>query len=284
MSLSTPASLDLPQQSRALETTERPARAPGFPWTLMKIELRRMLRNKRTLIFSLLFPIGVYVAVTASLSVSDQPLEPGVRANVAAYILVSMGLYAAIAATTAAGASVAIERASGWSRRLRVTPLRPTNYVMVKVLVALLMGLLALSVTVGFGLAQGKAVLETSSLVQSVGFMMLGGLIFAAFGVFMGYLLVSDSVMQVLGPVLAVLAICGGLFSGPIEPGSTFEKIAQFTPIWGISGLVHWPLSLSINGGHTQALDWRWVVNVVAWLVIFLVGAAWRFRRDTARV
>ena len=28
----------------------------------------------------------------------------------------------------------------------------------------------------------------------------------------------------------------------------------------------------------------RPVVNVVVWLVIFVAGAVWRFRRDTARV
>jgi len=28
----------------------------------------------------------------------------------------------------------------------------------------------------------------------------------------------------------------------------------------------------------------RWVVNIVAWLAIFAVGAIWRFSKDTARV
>jgi ABC-2 type transport system permease protein len=40
---------------------------------------------------------------------------------------------------------------------------------------------------------------------------------------------------------------------------------------------VHWPLT----GG---AMDVWWVVNAVAWLVIFTAGAVWRFRKDTARV
>jgi ABC-2 type transport system permease protein len=39
---------------------------------------------------------------------------------------------------------------------------------------------------------------------------------------------------------------------------------------------------------HTPLLgngvDWTWVVNVLAWLIIFTAGAAWRFRKDTARV
>jgi ABC-2 type transport system permease protein len=27
-----------------------------------------------------------------------------------------------------------------------------------------------------------------------------------------------------------------------------------------------------------------WIVNLLAWLAIFGLGAAWRFRKDTARV
>ena len=40
----------------------------------------------------------------------------------------------------------------------------------------------------------------------------VGALVFAAFGLFMGYLLPSENVMQILGPVLALLAFVGGLF------------------------------------------------------------------------
>ena len=40
----------------------------------------------------------------------------------------------------------------------------------------------------------------------------VGALVFAAFGLFMGYLLPSENVMQILGPVLALLAFFGGLF------------------------------------------------------------------------
>ena len=41
--------------------------------------------------------------------------------------------------------------------------------------------------------------------------------------------------------------------------------------------LAHAPLT----GG---SMDGWWFVNLLAWLLIFSAGAAWRFRRDTARV
>jgi ABC-2 type transport system permease protein len=47
--------------------------------------------------------------------------------------------------------------------------------------------------------------------------------------------------------------------------------------MYGLSELAHGPLTGNTPG--TAA-----VVNVLVWLVLFAGGAAWRFRRDTARV
>ena len=58
----------------------------------------------------------------------------------------------------------------------------------------------------------------------------VGSLVFAALGLFVGYLMPSQNVMQILGPALAILAMLGGLFM-PIEiMGDTFGHIAKFTP------------------------------------------------------
>jgi ABC-2 type transport system permease protein len=102
-------------------------------------------------------------------------------------------------------------------------------------------------------------------------------LVFAAFGLFMGYLLPSENVMQILGPVLAVLAFAGGLFAPLDTFGHTFATIAKFTPVYGVGELARYPLT------HDGTL-WLAVLNVVVWTLIFSIGAMWRFRRDTARV
>ncbi len=68
----------------------------------------------------------------------------------AAYILVSMALYGAALTAAAGGSMVAMERAMGWSRQLRLTPLNPVVYIVMKALVALAMGAIAiLAVNVG---------------------------------------------------------------------------------------------------------------------------------------
>ena len=109
----------------------------------------------------------------------------------------------------------------------------------------------------------------------SLGLAWVGSVVFAAFGLFMGYLLPAENVMQILGPVLALLAFAGGLFV-PLGDG-LFADIAKVVPTYGLAEIVRAPLT-----GDAPSI-WA-VVNVVGWAAVFVGGAAWRFRRDTARV
>jgi ABC-2 type transport system permease protein len=102
-------------------------------------------------------------------------------------------------------------------------------------------------------------------------------LVFAAFGLFMGYLLPSENVMQILGPVLGLLSFAGGLIVPVDQLGHTFATIAEFTPVYGVGEIARYPL---VHGGTL----WVAALNVAAWTAIFAAGAIWRFRRDTARV
>ena len=89
--------------------------------------------------------------------------RPG-SGNVAAYILVSMALYGAALTAAAGGSMVALERALGWSRQLRLTPLNPVAYIVMKAIVALAMGALAIAAVNVVGILQGKAEMPTRRL------------------------------------------------------------------------------------------------------------------------
>ena len=82
--------------------------------------------------------------------------------------------------------------------------------------------------------------------------------------------------MQVVGPLMALLAFLGGMFI-PLTPGSTMDRIGSFTPMYGLHNLALWPMG-------AETFSWWWVVNVLTWLGVFLGGAAWKMGRDTARV
>ena len=111
---------------------------------------------------------------------------------------------------------------------------------------------------------------------------LVGSLVFAAFGLFMGYLIPSDNVMQILGPGMAILGFLGGLFQGPVDTDSIIGKVQMCSPIYGLSQIAHWPITDGPEG--REPFDVWWVINLVVWAVIFTAGAVWRFRKDTARV
>ena len=247
----------------------------GFNLTFLAIEVRRLLRNRRTTIFTLILPVVFYLLFRNGRR-GGQPVD-GTSLN--AYVMVSMGVYGAMIASTAGGAMVAVERALGWSRQLRLTPLRPFAYMAIKVLSAMVLSLMSVTAVFAVGALTGVRMPAMDWILCGV-LAWAGSLVFATFGLFMGYLFPSENVMQIIGPVLALSAFFGGIFiplnkMGPAS--STFQAIAPFTPTYGVGEIARSPL---IGSGPTV----RSVVNIMLWTAAFVIGAATLFRRDTQRV
>jgi ABC-2 type transport system permease protein len=80
-----------------------------------------------------------------------------------------------------------------------------------------------------------------------------------------------------LGPVLGILAFAGGLFVPVDQMGSTFATLAKFSPTYGVGEIARYPLTHDGDLGIAA-------VNVLVWTAVFVVGAAMRYRKDTARV
>lgn len=268
MSTTSPASAVLPTSSVGV-----PRRSPldGFNRTFLRIEMLRLVRNRRTVFFALVMPPAFFLIFGSPSTYRTMSAGHG---NVTAYIMISMAVYGAMLATTSGGAMVSVERSLGWSRQLRLTPLRPLAYILTKVLIAMALGLASVVIVYSVGYLAG-AQADTTVWVESAVVAWLGSSVFAAFGLFMGYLLPAENVMQVLGPVLALLAFAGGLFV-PLTDG-VFATIAKFTPLYGLAELSRAPLG---DPGWSLTA----VVNLVAWAVVFVTGAAVMFRSDTARV
>jgi ABC-2 type transport system permease protein len=197
--------------------------------------------------------------------------------NVSAFIMISLALYGAVLATTSGGAMVSIERAAGWSRQLRLTPLSPAAYITIKMLTAMVLGAASVIVVYVVGMLSGKPSMPGYLWVATALSVWVGSLVFAAFGLFMGYLLPTENVMQFLGFGLMLFAFAGGLFIPLSQYPHVLQDLAEYTPLYGLNQLVHAPL---LGGSVHMA----WVANAVAWLAIFAGGAVWRFRKDTARV
>ncbi len=242
----------------------------GFNLTALRLEITRVLRNRRTLFFIVVFP-SIFFFI---FGLSNRAARAG--GDIAlAYIMISMAVYGAMVGTTSGGASVALERSLGWSRQLRLTPLHPAAYVAMKALTSMTLGLIAITSTFTIGALNGVHMSPQTWVLAGLGAWVCS-LVFAAFGLFVGFLFPSENVMQFVGPLLAMMALFGGLFVPLSQLPKTMQTIARFTPMYGVGTLARAPLV----GGATP-----WAVgSVVIWTLVFGAGAMMLFRRDTARV
>src|SRR4029079_14890941 len=150
----------------------------GFNVTALGLEVRRMLRNRRTLMFIVVFPSLFFFLCGLS---TRGPRAPS--PEIVAFIMINMAVYGAMVGTTAGGAAVAVERSLGWSRQLRLTPLRPAAYVVMKVLTAMVLGFVAVATVFIVGAWNG---VHVAPRVWVLSFLAawLCSLVFAAFGLF----------------------------------------------------------------------------------------------------
>ena len=114
-------------QSSLAEALGRPAPPlGGFRLAVVRLEIRRLMRNRRTMILAIAMPIILFLAFGRNSAYVHQSAG---RGNVTAFEMISIALFGAVFATATGGAMVSIERALGWSRQLRVTPLSPVAYI-----------------------------------------------------------------------------------------------------------------------------------------------------------
>lgn len=254
--------------SSLLDDVRRIPPLGGFNGTAIRLEIRRVLRNRRTLFFILIFPNLFFYLFGI---VGGRRGGP----EVLNFVMINMAVYGAIVGTTSGGAAVALERSLGWSRQLRLTPLSPVAYIAMKVLVSMVLGALAILSTFVVGSFSGVHMTMAQWVLSAVS-AWSASFVFAAFGLFMGFLLPSENVMQFIGPMLAVMAMFGGIFIPLQALPPTLQQLAHFTPMYGVGMLARAPLSGEFS-------VWA-VVAVVLWTLLFGTGAMALFKRDTQRV
>jgi ABC-2 type transport system permease protein len=262
-----------PQASLAIALERTPPPMGSFKLGVLRLEVRRLLRNRRTMVIAIAMPVTFFLGFGRNSTYVHQSSGHG---NVTAFAMISIALFGAVLATANGGAMVAGERALGWSRQLRLTPLSPAAYIAIKMLTSLTLAAGAVGAVYLIGLATNQASMPSDLWVITGVCVWAGSLLFSAFGLFLGYSLPPENVTQVLSLILILCAFSGGLFIPVSHFPHLYATLAEFTPLYGLNELVHYPLA----GG---AFTWLWVLNLGAWLGLFVLGAVGRFRRDTAR-
>ena len=240
--------------------------------TYTRYELLRIVRNRRVVFFSLAFPVILFLAIAApNRNVTD---FSGTGISMPLYFMVGLAAFATMNAMLASGARIAADRAVGWNRQLRVSPLSPASYIGTKVLSGYVLAGLSILVLYACGAALGVR-LPAGRWLAMTGLLLVGLIPFAALGIALGHLLTSDSISPAVGGLVGVLALLGGSWF-PISGHGFLHDLAQALPSY-------WLVQASHEGLGEGGWGMRgWVVMTI-WTVALVALAVRAYRRDTER-
>ncbi len=237
-----------------------------------RYELLRTLRNRRFFLLSLGFPLVLFFVIAGpNRSVNN---FDGSGISFPLYYMVGMTAFGTMSAMLSCGARIAAERAVGWNRQLRISPLSTRAYFRAKLLTAYLMALLTMTALYIAGAALGVSLPAEEWLKMS--FLIIIGLApFAALGVTLGHMLTPDSIGPAMGGGVSLLALLGGTWF-PL-PSGFLHDVAQCIPSYWLVQASHVAL-----GGHPWPAK-AWIV-IVGWTVVLAALARRAYRNDTGRV
>jgi ABC-2 type transport system permease protein len=237
----------------------------------IRYELTRNFRNRRFFVFTIGFPLALYLLIATPNRHEHSLAGTGISAPL--YFMVGLAALGTMNAVVGGGARITLERVSGWTRQLRLTPLRPRAYFGTKVAAGYLSALLTIVALYAAGISLGVH-LSAGRWLQMTVLLLLGLLPFAALGIMLGHLLGVEAVGPTIGGLSGLLGFLGGVWY-PLGDG-VMHDIAQALPSFWLVQASH----VSLGGQGWSATGW---VVVAAWTVVLSVLAAYAYRRDTAR-
>lgn len=237
-----------------------------------RFELLRTLRNRRFMLLSLLFPLILYFTIAAP---KAHQIIGGTGVTWGLYYMVGMASFGTMSGMLSSGARIAGERAVGWNRQLRISPLPPSAYFRAKVMTAYLMALISMLALFVSGAALGVS-LSAEHWLELIGLMLIGLIPFAAMGITLGHMLTPDSIGPAMGGGVSLLALLGGTWF-PLGNSGFLHDLAQYLPSYWLVQASHVAL-----GGSAWPLR-GWIV-IAVWTAVLARLAQRTYRRDTGRV
>lgn len=236
----------------------------------VRLEVVRQFRSRDLLLWRLGLPAALYVFFRAVFGKGDGTSE-GLPSDTTA--LVIFAVFAALASGLYATApALAQERATGWLRQLRVTPLPAWATVAGKVAAAMAFALPAIAL-VGVAAAATQGVeLGLDRWVELALLLWIATAPFAALGVLIGLSVPNaEPAQSAASAAFIVLWVLGGLITSPSDLPGALEAMAHATPTNAAA-------ELGWAAARGDAIPASAIGVVLAWTAALgaLGGLAWR--------
>ncbi len=239
-----------------------------------RAELMKLVRMPAFALPAFAFPLMFYALFGLAFGGSQQ-IGP---VTMAGYLLATYGAFGVIGANLFSfGVGIAVERGQGWMLLKRAMPLPPLIHFLARMVVGMLFSLLILVGLFALGGFFGGIALPLASWLKLAAWLTVGGLPFAAFGLFLGYLCGPNSAPAVLNLIYLPMAFASGLWL-PYEmlPGF-FKALAPWLPAYHLA-----QQGLGILGADNHA---SWAQSATYLLIFTAVSVAAgiaAYRRDQA--
>jgi ABC-2 type transport system permease protein len=238
--------------------------------TNVRYEVLRTLRNPRSLSITVGLPLVLFFAVAGA---NRHAHVEGISFPL--YFMGAMAAYGAMYAAVQPGARIALDRSKGWTRQLRITPLRTRTYFLSKVLAAYLVALMSLVALFLAGTSFGVHMAAWRWL-EMAGLLLVGLGPLVVIGIALGHLLAPDSLTPAIAGVVVLLALLGGVF-GPLFTHGTMLSVAKLVPSYWLVQASR----VAVGGGAWPGEAWA---VIAAWTAVMVSVAVFAYRRDTARI
>lgn len=236
----------------------------------LRFEVLRTVRNRRFFVLTLALPLLLFYSVA---SANKHAHTEGISFPL--YFMTGMAVYGALFAVVSPGARIAFDRSRGWSRQLRITPLRSGSYITAKVVTAYLVAIPSLVLVYLAGASLGVD-LSATQWLEMTGLILVGLIPFVLMGILLGHLVTVDSLAPAAGGLIVVFALFGGAYGSLFNTGTMLTLVKLLPSFWMVRA---GKAALVLGGWPTEG----WIV-VAAWTAV-LAPLVWLvYRRDTARV
>lgn len=237
----------------------------------VRLEVLRQLRSPEMLLFRLGLPAGLYVLFRTVLATGSDGTSEGLPSDVASMVVFAV-LGAAYSGVFATGPTLAQERAIGWLRQLRVTPLPPASLVAGKVAAAMTYALPSIALVAVVASLTQDVSLGLGRWVELVAMLWIATGAFAALGVLIGLSIANpEASTSAASAVLIVLWVLGGMITTPSDLPGALETLAHAMPTNGAA-------ELGWAAARGDGIPLAAATALVGWTVAFgaLAALAWR--------
>jgi ABC-2 type transport system permease protein len=239
--------------------------------TYIRYELLRTFRNRRFFVLAFGFPLVLFFLIAGPNKNEHDFGGTGLSAPL--YYMVGLAAFGTMNAMLSTGARIAAERAVGWNRQLRITPLTARTYFRAKVLTSYFVACASLVLLYIAGMALGVR-LPLHDWVRMTFLILVALLPFAAIGVLLGHLVTPDSIGPAIGGLTALFAFLGGTWF-PVRTGFLHQVAIELPSYWLVQAN-----HVALGGNGWSARGW---IVIAGWTLVAAALARRAYRRDTQR-